>query len=165
MQSSNLHSCLFHVFHQQIHELLHSGFCHWAIVVVIYHLCRKANVCLFLWFPPIELCSQPIKKTSIVYKKNTIEESSKDILSLIILEIGHGTIWDEKRKLYLTDSPRFSPLSVDTLSATAIAEILRGCVQIILQKAPRPDSISDSNTNWGNWVVLPHPVSPDITIT
>jgi hypothetical protein len=36
---------------------------------------------------------------------------------------------------------------VDTLSATAIADILRGCVQIMLQKAPRPDSISDSNTN------------------
>ena len=51
------------------------------------------------------------------------------------------------KTIELTDSPRFSPLSVDTLSATAIADILRGCVQIMLQKAPRPDSISDSNTN------------------
>jgi hypothetical protein len=51
------------------------------------------------------------------------------------------------QKPHLTDSPRFSPLSVDTLSATAIADILRGCVQIMLQKAPRPDSISDSITN------------------
>lgn len=45
----------------------------------------------------------------------------------------------------LTDSPRDSPLSAETLSETAIADILRGWVQIILQKAPRPDSISDSN--------------------
>lgn len=45
----------------------------------------------------------------------------------------------------LTDSPRFSPLSVETLSATAMADILRGCVQMMLQNAPRPDSISDSN--------------------
>ena len=43
------------------------------------------------------------------------------------------------KTIELTDSPRLSPLSVDTLSATAIADILRGCVQIMLQKAPRPD--------------------------
>lgn len=46
----------------------------------------------------------------------------------------------------LTVSPRFSPLSAETLSATAIADILRGCVQMMLQNAPRPDSISDSRT-------------------
>lgn len=45
----------------------------------------------------------------------------------------------------LTVSPRGSPLSADTLSATVIADILRGWVQIMLQNAPRPDSISDSN--------------------
>lgn len=45
----------------------------------------------------------------------------------------------------LTVSPRGSPLSADTLSATAIADILRGCVQMMLQNAPRPDSISDSS--------------------
>ena len=65
----------------------------------------------------------------------------------------------------LTVSPRGSPLSADTLSATAMADILRGWVQIMLQNAPRPDSISDSNIYWGSWVVLPHPLSPDITIT
>lgn len=69
------------------------------------------------------------------------------------------------RETELTVSPRGSPLSVETLSATAIADILRGCVHIMLQNAPRPDSISDSNMYWGSWVVLPHPVSPDITIT
>jgi hypothetical protein len=53
--------------------------------------------------------------------------------------------WSISRKYGLTVSPRDSPLSADTLSDTAIADILRGCVQIILQNAPRPDSISDSN--------------------
>ena len=50
------------------------------------------------------------------------------------------------REARLTDSPRGSPLSADTLSETAIADILRGCVQIMLQNAPLPDSISDSKT-------------------
>lgn len=45
----------------------------------------------------------------------------------------------------LTVLPSGSPLSADTLSATAIADILRGCVQIMLQNAPRPDSVSDSS--------------------
>lgn len=71
----------------------------------------------------------------------------------------------DKEGKRLTDSPRGSPRSVDTLSETAMAEILRGCVHIMLQNAPRPDSISDSNINWGSWVVLPHPVSPEITTT
>jgi hypothetical protein len=53
--------------------------------------------------------------------------------------------WSISRKYGLTVSPRDSPLSADTLSDTAIADILRGCVQMILQNAPRPDSISDSN--------------------
>ena len=65
----------------------------------------------------------------------------------------------------LTVSPRGSPRSMDTLSETAIAEILRGWVHIMLQNAPRPVSISDSNRYWGSCVVLPHPVSPDITTT
>lgn len=64
-----------------------------------------------------------------------------------------------------TDSPRGSPLSVDTLSATVMADILRGWVQIMLQNAPRPDSISDSRMYWGSCVVFPHPVSPEITTT
>lgn len=53
--------------------------------------------------------------------------------------------WSISRKSGLTVPPSDSPLSSDTLSATVIADILRGCVQIILQNAPRPDSISDSN--------------------
>lgn len=65
----------------------------------------------------------------------------------------------------LTVSPRDSPRSMDTLSETAIAEILRGWVHIMLQNAPLPVSISDSNRYWGSCVVLPHPVSPDITTT
>lgn len=73
--------------------------------------------------------------------------------------------WTEKEEEELTVLPSGSPLSVDTLSATAIADILRGCVQIMLQNAPRPDSVSDSSMYWGSWVVLPQPVSPDITMT
>jgi hypothetical protein len=76
-------------------------------------------------------------------------KSSKDFCpcSLYILLMIYSSKKYDIRNLRLTDSPRFSPLSVDTLSATAIADILHGCVQIMLQKAPRPDSISDSNTN------------------
>lgn len=44
----------------------------------------------------------------------------------------------------LTDSPSASPRSAATLSETAMADIRLGCVQIILQEAPRAASISDS---------------------
>jgi hypothetical protein len=54
------------------------------------------------------------------------------------------------REIRLTVSPRGSPFSADTLSATDMADILRGCVQIMLQNAPRPDSISDSNIYCGS---------------
>lgn len=47
----------------------------------------------------------------------------------------------------LTDSPSFSPLSEATLSDTEIADIRLGCVHIILQAAPRTESISDSKMN------------------
>lgn len=50
-----------------------------------------------------------------------------------------------KEEEAITVLPSGSPLSVDTRSATAIADILRGCVQIMLQNAPRPDSVSDSS--------------------
>uniref|UniRef100_A0A2P2KTD4 ATP-dependent RNA helicase DHX36 isoform X1 n=1 Tax=Rhizophora mucronata TaxID=61149 RepID=A0A2P2KTD4_RHIMU len=51
------------------------------------------------------------------------------------------------RTLYPTHSPNVSPLSEATLSETDIAEIRLGCVHIMLQAAPRIDSISDSNMN------------------
>lgn len=69
------------------------------------------------------------------------------------------------QKVILTDSPIFSPLSVATLSETAIAEIRRGWVQIMLHVAPRIAFISDSRMYCGICVVLPQPVSPDITTT
>jgi hypothetical protein len=68
-------------------------------------------------------------------------------------------------KEILTDSPIFSPLSAATLSETAMAEIRRGWVQIMLHVAPRAASISDSRMYCGTWVVLPQPVSPEITTT
>ena len=65
----------------------------------------------------------------------------------------------------LTDSPKSSPLSEATLSDTDIADIRLGCVHMILQAAPRADSISDSKMNCGICVVLPQPVSPEIITT
>lgn len=64
-----------------------------------------------------------------------------------------------------TDSPNFSPLSEAILSDTDMAEIRRGCVHIILQAAPRTDSISDSKMNCGICVVFPQPVSPEMITT
>mmetsp|Transcript_9152 Transcript_9152/g.22062 ORF Transcript_9152/g.22062 Transcript_9152/m.22062 type:complete len:202 (-) Transcript_9152:595-1200(-) len=46
-----------------------------------------------------------------------------------------------------------------------MALILRGCVQMIPQAAPRPAAISSSRMNCGSCVVLPHPVSPETTTT
>lgn len=46
-----------------------------------------------------------------------------------------------------------------------MADIRLGCVHMMLQTAPRSDSISDSKMNWGTCVVLPQPVSPEIIIT
>jgi len=65
----------------------------------------------------------------------------------------------------LTDSPNFSPLSQATLSETDMAEMRLGCVHMILQAAPRTDSISDSKINCGICVVLPQPVSPEMITT
>lgn len=48
----------------------------------------------------------------------------------------------------------------NTVPATLMAATLRGCVQMILQVAPRPRMISSSRINWGTCVVFPHPVSP-----
>lgn len=69
------------------------------------------------------------------------------------------------KKQKLTDSPSFSPRSAATLSETAMAEILLGCVHMILQAAPRAASVSDSNIYCGSCVVLPQPVSPETTTT
>lgn len=96
---------------------------------------------------------------------NLIFFMNDNVCNHVSLQLNAFAFRSISRKSGLTVSPRGSPLSADTLSATAIADILRGCVQIMLQNAPRPDSISDSNTYWGIWVVLPQPVSPDITIT
>lgn len=54
------------------------------------------------------------------------------------------TVSDRK----LTESPNISPLSEATLSETDMADILLGCVHMMLQSAPRPELISDSKINW-----------------
>jgi len=46
-----------------------------------------------------------------------------------------------------------------------MAEMRLGCVHMILQAAPRTDSISDSKMNCGICVVLPQPVSPEMITT
>mmetsp|Transcript_37113 Transcript_37113/g.60472 ORF Transcript_37113/g.60472 Transcript_37113/m.60472 type:complete len:202 (+) Transcript_37113:3743-4348(+) len=59
--------------------------------------------------------------------------------------------------------PRFSPRSEATRSATPIALIRLGCVQIILQCSFRDQA--SSKINCGTCVVLPQPVSPLTTTT
>lgn len=73
--------------------------------------------------------------------------------------------FDSRRIWYPTVSPSSSPLSAATLAATDMADIRRGWVQIMLQSAPWRLSISSSRMNCGSWVVLPQPVSPDMTRT
>ena len=46
-----------------------------------------------------------------------------------------------------------------------VAEIRRGCVQMMLQPSPRPRAIASSKMNCGTCVVLPLPVSPLTTTT
>ena len=70
-----------------------------------------------------------------------------------------------RRIWYPTESPTLSPRSAATRCETDTAEIRRGCVQMMLHRAPRPASISLSRMNCGSWVVFPHPVSPLITRT
>lgn len=45
------------------------------------------------------------------------------------------------------------PRSLATRSATEIAAMRRGCVQIRLARAPRPPSMAASSRNWGTWAV------------
>ena len=51
--------------------------------------------------------------------------------------------------------PSSSALSWANLSATETAEILLGCVTIMLQNAPFCMLKYDSKMYWGIWVVLP----------
>ena len=73
--------------------------------------------------------------------------------------------FDSRRIWYPTASPSSSPLSAATLAATETADIRRGWVQIMLQSEPRRLFISSSSMNCGSWVVLPQPVSPEMTRT
>mmetsp|Transcript_5939 Transcript_5939/g.19732 ORF Transcript_5939/g.19732 Transcript_5939/m.19732 type:complete len:259 (+) Transcript_5939:292-1068(+) len=65
--------------------------------------------------------------------------------------------------LYPTVLPIFSPRSLATRSATAIALRRRGCVTIMDVSPPRPSLIASSRRNCGTWVVLPQPVAPETT--
>lgn len=73
--------------------------------------------------------------------------------------------FDSRRIWYPTVSPSSSPLSDATRAATDMADIRRGWVHIMLQSAPRRLSISSSSMNCGSCVVLPQPVSPEMTRT
>lgn len=90
--------------------------------------------------------------------------TSKNILTAVNsnLKIQIHNTREEKE---LTDSPICSPRSAATRSETEIADILLGCVHMMLHAAPRVASISDSNMYWGSCVVLPQPVSPETTMT
>ena len=56
---------------------------------------------------------------------------------------------------YPTQRPSFSALSSATRWATAMAEILRGWVQMMLRAKVLASDRASSRRNWGTWVVLP----------
>ena len=111
-----------------------------------------------------------------------VAKSSQDINMQTILQWRHTSLlsktpvvqnsnrvcadrFDSRRIWYPTASPSSSPLSAATLAATETADIRRGWVQIMLQSEPRRLFISSSRMNCGSWVVLPQPVSPEMTRT
>ena len=57
---------------------------------------------------------------------------------------------------YPTTSPSLVALSLATLSATAIAEMRLGCVQMMLHSDEPWVARAASRMNWGTWVVFPH---------
>ena len=69
------------------------------------------------------------------------------------------------RMAYPTLSPGLSPLSAATLDASPRAATLLGCVTTMPHLPPSPASTAASRTNWGTWVDLPQPVSPEMTTT
>lgn len=129
------------------------------------------------WVTPFKLLSTNnlLKRIPVVQNKRRVSlpltPSSRTLYPTYIKEqIKLNNVWSSKfwirlGRIQLTDSPRFSPLSAATLSETDIADIRLGCVQTMLHAAPRFASISFSKINWGSWVVLPQPVSPETTIT
>ena len=64
---------------------------------------------------------------------------------------------------YPTSPPTLAPRSAATRSATPMAEMRRGCVHTM--DASTPAASAASSTNCGTCVVLPQPVSPEITTT
>mmetsp|Transcript_248 Transcript_248/g.925 ORF Transcript_248/g.925 Transcript_248/m.925 type:complete len:294 (-) Transcript_248:333-1214(-) len=87
--------------------------------------------------------------TPVVQKRSLVF-----LLRLVSRRIWYPTLW-----------PSLSPRSLATRSDTEIAEILLGCVQMMLQWKPLFLPMASSRMNCGTWVVLPHPVSPEITST
>lgn len=61
-----------------------------------------------------------------------------------------------RRIWYPTELPSFSARSSATLCATAMADILLGCVQMMLHKWMSLDCRYWSRINCGTWVVFPH---------
>lgn len=74
--------------------------------------------------------------TNVKWKKQTMTLSSR--------------IW------YPTVIPTFSVRSLATRSATEMAAILRGWVQMMLATLLEGPSREESKINWGTWVVFPH---------
>mmetsp|Transcript_29361 Transcript_29361/g.95843 ORF Transcript_29361/g.95843 Transcript_29361/m.95843 type:complete len:222 (-) Transcript_29361:194-859(-) len=66
---------------------------------------------------------------------------------------------------YPTMSPRRSPRSAATRSATVTAARRRGCVHTMFTSAPRPARHASCSTRLATCVVLPAPVSADTMLT